>query len=99
DRLVKLVQRDVTTTLAKGRQFAAESDHSLPMGVAHWREHGMKYGYWEHFSEGIRQFALMQERQRILALMSKCVYRDISPDEDIHHYQLRRSGWNAFAQK
>src|SRR5262245_20948410 len=99
DRLVKRMQHDVTTTLAKGRQLAAESDHTLPMGISHWREHGMKYGYWEHFSEGIRELTRAQERQRILAFMSNHVHRYISSDEDSHNDQLWRNGWNACAQE
>lgn len=99
DRLVKRVQHDVTATLARGRQLASESDHTLPMGVSQWREHGMKYGYWEQFSEGIREFARAQERHRILALMNNRIYRDLAEDEDSHDYQLKRAGWNAFAQE
>ncbi len=99
DRWVKRVQHDVTATLAKERTLVAESGHNIPMGISQWRDHGMKYGHWEHFSEGIREFARAQERQRILKLMSDRVYRDISADEDVNHYQLKRSGWNAFAQE
>jgi hypothetical protein len=99
DRLVKRVQHDVSATLTRGRQLASESDHGLPMGVSQWRDHGMKYGYWDHFSEGIREFARAQERHRILALMSSRKYRNIATDEDPHIYQLQCSGWNAFAQE
>jgi ketopantoate reductase len=99
DRWVERVKHDVTTTIAKERELTAESARKEPMGVSQWREHGMKHGYWDHYAEGIREFAKAQERQRIMELVNDRGFEDMSPEEDIDHYQLRRNRWNAFARE
>lgn len=41
-----------------------------PMGVSQWKNHGKKYGYWDHFKEDV----LFEERQRICSEIADMFY-------------------------
>lgn len=59
-RIYPMYQMNHSTVAFSKPEFITIRSEDAPMGVSQWRNHGQKYGYWDHFKEEVRKELLAE---------------------------------------